>query len=149
MSEVMKVLLTGSADNIQCAAKAVCTSLQSMSINALSINGVSLIESKNLKDKFLQQIKDEDINLRFLKNSDSDKSVLIVCGGLLDIKYKLSDTEFSEILTASGESEDKIRNSHLLTIAVILTILCFRYGQARNICVLLTFHILLNAYCAK
>ena len=112
MSEVMKVLLTGSADNIQCAAKAVCTSLQSMSINALSINGVSLIESKNLKDKFLQQIKDEDINLRFLKNSDSDKSVLIVCGGLLDIKYKLSDTEFSEILTASGESEDKIRNSY-------------------------------------
>lgn len=112
MSEVMKVLLTGSADNIQCAAKAVCNSLQSMSINALSINGVSLNESKNLKDKFLQQIKDEDINLRFLKNSDSDKSVLIVCGGLLDIKYKLSDTEFSEILTASGESEDKIRNSY-------------------------------------
>ena len=81
MSEVMKVLLTGSADNIQCAAKTVCNSLQSMSINALSINGVSLNESKNLKDKFLQQIKDEDINLRFLKNSDSDKSVLIVGGG--------------------------------------------------------------------
>ena len=80
MSEVMKVLLTGSADNIQCVAKAVCNSLQSMSINALSINGVSLNESRDLRDKFLQQIKDEDINLRFLKNSDSDKSVLIVCG---------------------------------------------------------------------
>lgn len=112
MSEVMKVLLTGSADNLECAAKAVCTSLQSMKINALSIYSELLNDNKSLKDRFLMQIKDEEEKLNFLKNSDSDKSVLIVCGGLLDVKQKLSDSEFADILAESDETEDKIRNAY-------------------------------------
>ncbi len=112
MSEVKKILLTSSADNIQCAAKAVCVSLRSIGINAVSLDCILPNDSKDINNRFLQQIKDEERNLRLLKNSDSDKSVLVVCGGLLDIKCKLSDSDFEKILAVSGESEDKIRNSY-------------------------------------